>query len=224
MNNLNHIENQIDNSIISSELTNLTSGITEVGIDGLLENGILKDLPIVSSIISATKIGIAIKERIFLKKVLSFLYQVKDIPINERQKFIEKITGDDKYKTKVGESLLLILDKLNDYTKAELIGKLFAASIKGEIDYNTFLKLSNIIDRCYVPDLHNLVLIYKGSQSQVDDVETDILYNLGVLINKGVNGQTFMYRDDEKIPNKRNQLEINKYGKLIVKILFTKDF
>lgn len=212
-----------DNSIISNELINITSELTEVGLDSLLEEGVLKDLPIVGTLVGLTKIGLTIKDKLFLKKIIHFLHQLKDISSEKRQAFVDKINEDNKYKTKVGETVILIIDKLNDYSKADYLGKLFTAAIAGKIDYDTFLKLANIIDKSYIPDLNNLICLYQGKIKEVDDTDKDILYNLGLLVNLGINGKTYMWGDGEKVPNKKNELEINKYGKLIVELLLLTD-
>ncbi len=45
---------------------------SEVAIDQILENEILSELPIVKTIYNTFKVGIALKERHFAKKILSF--------------------------------------------------------------------------------------------------------------------------------------------------------
>jgi len=222
MDTTKNINSTLDSSLVSDELINITTELTEVSIDSLLQDGILKDIPIIGTLIGLTRIGVSVRDKLFLKKVLLFLYQLKDIPGEKRQSFIEKINSENKFKTKVGESIMLLVDKINDYSKADYLGKLFGATIEGKIDYATFLKLANVIDKCYIPDLDNLIPIYQENSKVVDDTDKDILYNLGLLKNLGVDGQVYMYRSDEKIPNKKNQLEINKYGRLIFELLLQK--
>lgn len=203
-----------------NEIISLSADLAEVGIDSLLEEGTLKDFPIIGSLIGVIKTGKYIKEQLLMKKILHFFKEVKNIPTNKKTDFINKLNNDTKYRAKVEESLLLIIDRLNDYSKSEYIGKLFVATILGKIDYNTFLKLSNIIDRCYIGDLDNLIPFYDGNIKSIDIDDIDILYNLGVLINTGVSGKTFFYDEGKSVPNKKPQYEINKYGKLIVEIIF----
>jgi hypothetical protein len=219
MDNVQNTNDTLDSSLISDELINITSELTEVGIDSFFQEGILKDVPIIGTLVSLTKIGANIKDKLFLKKMLRFLYQLKEISSEKRKIFIEKINNEKKFKTKVGETLILLINKVNDYTKADFLGMLFAAAVQGDIDYKIFLKLANIVDQSHLPDLDNLLPIYQGNNNEVEDVDKDILYNLGLLASLGIDGRMFMYQDDEKVPNKKNQFEINKYGKLIVELL-----
>jgi hypothetical protein len=217
------MNNSIDDSLISNELTNITSELTEVGLDSFLQDGILKDIPFIGTLVGLTKIGVGIQDKLFLKKILRFLHQLKDIPSETRQEFIEKIDTDKKFKTKVSETIMLLVDKINDYSKADYLGKLFAASINGKISYDIFLKLANIVDKSHIPDLDHLIPIYKGQIKEVDEINGDILYNLGLLTNLGISGETIMYLEDEKVSNKKNELEINNYGKLIVELILLTD-
>jgi hypothetical protein len=223
MDTLKEIESSLDKTLVADELINITSELTEVGLDSLLNDGLLKDLPIVGFFFGLTKVGIGIHEKLFLKKMLRFLFHLKAIPKEDRQNFIKKLSSDKKYKTKVGEALILIVDKLNDYTKADYLGKLFAYTITGRVDFETFLKLSNIIDRSFVQDLNYLLPFYNGEADKIDETDRDILYNLGLLKNLGVDGGTFLFLRNEDAPNKKVQMEINKYGKLIVELLLSQE-
>jgi hypothetical protein len=208
-----------NNSIVIEESGNLSKDFLELGIDSLIDDGVLKDIPIVGSLFSITKLTIAIKDKILLKKISYFLFELNSISENKRLEFIDKLQNDESYGEKVGEKLLLIIDKINDYSKSKFIGKLFAATIKEKIDYNTFLKLSNIIDRCFCNDLYKLKLINELKYDEYNEDDIDEFYNLGLLKNEGIYGDFFIYNDDEDVPNIKSEFKINKYGKIIIELL-----
>ena len=52
---------------LSPEFENIISNAAELGIDALLEEGILKDIPFISSVISIYHIGKSVKEQHNLK-------------------------------------------------------------------------------------------------------------------------------------------------------------
>lgn len=205
------------NSIISNELINLSEDIVEIGIDAFLANGLLKEIPIINSFIELAKVGIGIRDKLFAKKILKFLYELKEIPDGVRREYVNKLNANSNYSAKVGESLLLIIDKLDDMRKAELIGKLFAYLINGVICYETFLRLSIIIEKCFLPDLSKLKLFCNNGI--IEDEEKHILYNLGVLNSLGIDGQTYLYNKNEEPTNKKIQFNINENGKAIVELL-----
>lgn len=62
------LEVGLENIVKQADLNDLTAELLEVGIDELLEEGILQNLPIINIIRGVTKLGFAIKDGIFLKK------------------------------------------------------------------------------------------------------------------------------------------------------------
>lgn len=205
--------------VIKEESINISKDFLEMGLDSLIKDGVLRDIPIFGTLFSLTKIGLTIQDKILFKKIYYFLNELNHLGDEEKREFIEKIESNTKYKNKVNESLLLIIERINDYTKSEYIGKLFAATILGKLDYVTFLKLSNIIDKCFCEDLENLIPIFEGKIREVEDIQIDELYNLGLLSNKGISGDTFLHNQDDNVPNTKIQFVINKYGKIIVELV-----
>lgn len=213
---ISQANDSLENSIISDELTSITSDLLEVGLDSFLKDGVLKEIPIVGNLVGLTMIGIGIRDRIFMKKILNFLYELKDIPVKKREEFVSKINSEQEYSGKVGETILVIIDKLDDIKKAELIGKLFCYAVNEKIDYDTFHRLSIIIERCFLKDLQKLRTFYNGNKSQIEDFDKHQLYNLGLLKNIGVDGATYLGGE-----NTRNMIdfEISQYGSLLVELL-----
>ena len=74
------------------------SGYAEIGLDAVMEDGILKDIPIISTAISLYKIGSSIKERHDLKKLLIFLNEINNGIIDEekRQEYQNKFQSNEK--------------------------------------------------------------------------------------------------------------------------------
>ena len=58
----------------------------EIGLDAVMEDGILKDIPIVSTAIAIYKIGGSIKERHNLKKLLVFLNELNNGILDEQKR------------------------------------------------------------------------------------------------------------------------------------------
>lgn len=215
------MKNSLDKSIISSEITKVTSDIIEIGIDDFLEDGLLKELPIVKSIIGIKNIGVGIKDKIFLKKVMKFLFEIKSIPEDKRKKFIDKINNSSKYSSKVGEKLIVIIDRLDDYDKSKLVGILFQYAIQERIDYNTFLRLSSIIDNIFLSDFPKLKLFSTDPRS-ISEFDKYQLFNVGLLEIIGIDGRTFFYSEKETPPPKKLQFKMSKYGTLMIELLFDK--
>lgn len=148
----NGIQSAFDTTVKSTDLQELASGIAEASIDTLLDNGFLKELPVVGSMIALGRFGANVRDRLFLKKVLTFLNQLKDIPVEQRKKLIEEIDDSKQYRVKVGEKLLYIIDTCGDYEVSELIGILFKAYLQERISYDDFIKASAVLGRLTISD------------------------------------------------------------------------
>ncbi|KGK32212.1 hypothetical protein ACIGCP_04230 [Cellulophaga baltica] len=176
---MNELEKSIEKTIESSDLQNLSMDLTEVVIDSVLEDGLLKDIPIVGTIVGLSKFGMKLQERILLSKVFNLLQQLGHTTIEERQAFLKKVESSETYNKKVGAALILILDKLSDLEKPTIIGKLFAAAIKNEIDYQTFLRISNIIENIFLPDLDYAKKLKQGQEIDIQIKEE--LFRVGLM-------------------------------------------
>jgi hypothetical protein len=204
---ITEIEQSIERTLEISDLANIDIDLAEVTIDSIMNDGLLKDLPIVSSIVGLTKLGIKTRDFLLLKKILKFLTQLDSTTNDERQKFIRDVETNETYNKKVGLALILILDKLEDLEKPEILGKLLTASIKGIIDYQTFLRLSYLIQKLFIPDLEYLRKIRKGID--VDYNKQDELYLSGLMISIPTGGARFDGRNEYLInPLAETLLEI----------------
>ena len=84
----NSIEIKLIDEISKDNILKISEGISEVALDSLIEDGILKDFPGISFITGTIKTTLHIREKIFAKKILTFLSSLKDIPNEKRQLFI----------------------------------------------------------------------------------------------------------------------------------------
>lgn len=204
-NKVQKIEQSLELSIIDENLRDLTFDIAELSIDSLLDDGTLKDLPIVGNFVKLYSFGINVQDKLFLKKILSFLNQLKDISPKESEKMMEKINSDKKYRIKVGEKLLYILDSCNDYENSERVGILFKYFLKNKITYDEFVKTANIISRLDNTTFHEF-LNKNGQISLQEDVENFLYTGLVYIDYKNMN------------INQTKGLSMTKSGKLIIQI------
>ncbi|MBG6063542.1 hypothetical protein IWX83_003352 [Flavobacterium sp. CG_9.1] len=153
MTSISNLATSLTDTLKNSDLQGVTTEWSEVFLDTLLEDGILKDIPIISSIIGIGKTGMKISEMLLMKKLLYFITQVNEIPAHEREKVISEIDNSKSYRIKVGEKLLYIINECDDHEKSEIMGKLSIAVHSRSIDWEDFLKCSLVIEKCMVKDL-----------------------------------------------------------------------
>ena len=130
--------NQLESVIKDSKLPELATEYSEILIDAILDEGVLKDMPLVGSVIGIVKFTNSIDQHFMTKKLYKFLFQLHKIPSEKRIKKIEEINSSQKYSCSVGEKILELLDKIDSEGKPEILGKLFKAVIQEKIDYLTY--------------------------------------------------------------------------------------
>ena len=153
MENTESLEIKIIDEVGREKLSELTSDYAESTLDFFTENEALKDIPIFGTFFKIFKTVNNIKEQFFLKKLYKFLFHLKEIPLKNRIEFINNLEED---KQKVGEKILILIDKLDDLDKPKMISNLFKATIEEKISYQEFLIISNAVSNSYINDLKEL--------------------------------------------------------------------
>ncbi|WP_016949150.1 hypothetical protein [Anabaena sp. PCC 7108] len=161
----NNIAKSLVESLSTSKMTEIVTEFSDIAFDMVSnqEDGFLKEIPIFGWFIKGHGAFITMRDRIFMKKIANFLYGTATVSEEDREKFKNDISNDQELSQKVGETLILLLDRHEDFEKSLILGKIFAGYMKGEIDYITFSKLAHIIDRAFIDDLKNLEKYYSKS-------------------------------------------------------------
>ena len=171
-----NIEQSLLSTIKNDSLKDLGTDYSELALDSFLNEGILKDIPFFGTLYKGLKGVLGIRDALFANKIYKFLMQIKTIPIEERTKFIEEIETKKDEQIRVGQTLLLIIDKLDDLDKPIIIGNLFKATIKKQINYDEFLRLSSIVQRSFYVDLIKL-----NSSKYYGDSTRDHFVSIGLM-------------------------------------------
>lgn len=175
----NNIQSSFNSTLTDSNLQNLSIDFAELGIDSVLNDGLLREIPIVSTIASFLKIGANIHDRLFLKKVLSFLNQLKDVPAERRKQMINDIDSSQKYRIRVGEKLFYIIDSCEDYEISELIGVMFRAFVEERIIYDEFMKTTSVLRGLNISDFRWFIAERESYDFNLDN--TSGMLNTGLF-------------------------------------------
>lgn len=142
MNKSDGLGNVVTKSLSSGTIIDLLKEYGEVGVDAILKEGALKDIPIINTIVALAKTGVSISDRILINKIMKFLTPMSQLTEDERQEMIEKLETDPAYGRKVGEHLVELLDKIDSDQKPGMIAAVFIAYAKGEIDIDMLNRLN----------------------------------------------------------------------------------
>lgn len=145
---------------ITEECSELVSSIAEVTLDSVLEDGLLKDIPIIASAISIYKLGTSLRERHELLKLYHFVKSLNNGMQDEeqREKYILNFQNDQKIRNKELAYLMVVLDKYINLDKPKMLAKIYLSYLNGEITWNEVMKYSEVIDRLLPGDVELLAV------------------------------------------------------------------
>lgn len=150
----------ITETLLSEPACSLAAEYAEIGIDAVLSEGVLKDIPFVNSLIAIANISISITDRILVNKLIKFLSAIQDVPTGERQKMVARLEADPAFGRKVGEHILELLIRVEGKQKPKMLAQAFAAYAKEKIDSRTLLRLNHAIEYLPSSELSNIRPFY----------------------------------------------------------------
>ncbi|MDG4474661.1 hypothetical protein [Thiovibrio frasassiensis] len=128
---------------------------SEVILDQICEDELIKSIPIISNLTNTGKAVLAFRDRYLIRKIGIFLNQINSVDQESLSKFLEKLDKEG-YRKKVGEKLLILLDKADDDEKAKVTGELFKRYVSEEISKDTFELLCEAVNKTFFFNLHHL--------------------------------------------------------------------
>lgn len=211
--------NDFEKSIFD-ESAEVVGEYIELGIDSLLNEADLKEIPIVNTIVGVLKVGKNVHDRNLLKQTLIFINEFNTNRINKDklEEYKERIENNPKKCEKELGRVLLLLNNFIDQEKSIILAKLFKSYINEKINWNEFCEYSEITNRMFIQDLKLLKLIYekkiidyeKGNNFRVERLQA-----IGVV---GINPKSLFSFGEQEI--KENRVSINGIGKRYVEIIF----
>lgn len=122
----------------------------ELGLDAIVNTGVLKEIPVIKSLYGAYNIYSSVSSRFRVKKILTFLKQLnsKTIEIQKLEKFKQDFE-DEKYRDEVLETVILLNERFLNVEKSKVLANFLRCLIEEKITYSDFQHLSSILVLCY---------------------------------------------------------------------------
>ena len=174
-------------SIFNDSLADGVANIAEVGIDSIMSDGLLKDIPIVNLLLNASRTFKAIHERNLLKNTALFLDTVNSQKIDDKkvQAYKKKLLNEKTAERELGR-VIVLLDQYVDNIKAQMLGRLFCQYIDRDYSWDKFCELSDILNRLFLDDMPFLYSIFGSDGRQAIYHIYKIPYNIKRLESIGL--------------------------------------
>lgn len=146
----------LEESLTNFDLSKIAVETVDSAVEFLTDVDIVEMIPIVKHLYSGYKTFTKFQERAEIKKLLIFFSELNKIPKEKRIGLVNKIDGDEKYKKQTFERVALILGRLDEAEKAQIIGKLFRNKLLGNLNQETFFRLSFAVEKTFLNSLKSL--------------------------------------------------------------------
>lgn len=158
---LSQLATEFDTQLVDPTI-DLAADLGEIAVDAFVTTSqdLLKEVPILKSVIAAVKTGANLRDFFLSRKLIGFLQNHKEhSTANDRDAYAHKISSDHKTRSRVVSHLLVFLDRYDHALKAKILSNLFTAMLRDQISLEQFFSLSLTLDRLH-PDgikvLHDL--------------------------------------------------------------------
>lgn len=125
---------------LTEEVSSIAGEYAELGLDALVDDGLFKDLPFVSSVVAVYRIGKSVRERHHLAKLISFLNAINKGIVDEekRNSYREKFASNEKFRNQELEYIIVLIDRYIGLDKPQMLAKLYLAYLDGQIIWEEF--------------------------------------------------------------------------------------
>ena len=196
-------------SITSEGIISLGSDLLELALDNNLNEGVLREIPVVRNLYNLGRATVGIYHRLSIKKMINFLGELSNVSSKKRQSFVEDINKDPQKKRVCEETLLLLIDRADSLEKPSILGRILKHHILDNISYEDAMRLSFIVDRVYMSDLDYLTRFSSGIQRK-PDIDAS-LQSAGLLKWAGMDGGNLGEPFSGGVI-----YELNDYGKMLL--------
>lgn len=147
--------------------------IAEPFTDSLLNDGIIKDMPVLGSALKIAYLCKSINDHFFVRKVERFIFCLRTIGQKKVYKFLKSLEHR-KYRKKVGEVIVLLLNRYDDLEKPEIMAEVFKAYIQGAVNFDQFYRLCSGVDKAFISDLKLFVSYTKPEGMEFNETPQHI--------------------------------------------------
>lgn len=176
------------------EVSNLSfvQDIGEIMIDSVLEDGVLKDVPILGTLVGVGKCVKNLYDASFAKRLIAFLIPLSNITPEQRTEAIYKWQNDENYRGKVGDTILGMINRCDDAVKAQWLSKLFIELVVRRNWSRLFMRAEKTLSSLSVMDVQAFLNIPDNHYYSITEQECEPFIGSGLYqspkINAPING------------------------------------
>ena len=172
------MKEQFNEIIKSKDLKEITSDLVEKVLDNEITSDVLKEIPVLKSLVAVKNIYTSYTDRIFIKKAMNVLLELGETNWKERIELTAKL--DDEHGDGA-EKILMAIDRLETIEKCKVYGRLCKLKALNKIYTEDFLRLTKLIQDAYLDDLILVTDFKKGEKKEIWEGDYTPVIVLGLI-------------------------------------------
>jgi len=129
--------------------------------------------------VGIVKTGAAVRDAMFIRKLLAFLANIDKTTSEQRREMMESLE-DPNTQENVGEKLINLLDRFDTSMKAGLMGRAYSAYVARQITRDEFWRVSFVIERLPMTDIAALSSWRSVELDHVEHVRKHLYLSVGI--------------------------------------------
>jgi len=144
---------------MEDDIIQLSVGVGDAILDSQTALGMLQNFPVIGTLVNLVKISHSIPDRLLAAKVRRMIAALERVAVTDRSKLAGKLVADEDSRRKVGEIVLLTLDKCDDLRKSDYLAYSLCAYIEEKITLIEFRRFAHAVSNSFVVELDELVKV-----------------------------------------------------------------
>lgn len=183
MDSIRQMGTRVVGIVKSTDLVSLAKDFAEIGVDSVLSEGILRDIPVVNTVLAVARVGLSIPDRIFAKKLQQFLTSLAELSPQDRASMVDRLDEEESFRHQVGDRLIELLDRIDSHLKPEMVARAFRAYAANSIDIDMLNRLNHAIERLPHYEIKYVRQFHVSTVTQRKEIAAP---TLGALVTAGL--------------------------------------
>lgn len=207
----------MEETLAKSDLSSLCEvGVLSVGT--LIDDSVLDGIPVFRSIVGISKCVGSVSDILFTKKLISFLIEINGVNSRDRKKAIDAWNKSTRYRVRIGEVILNMINRCDDSFKAKALSKLFYTLVLGENNPSMFLRAEKVLSSLSFMDLLSFLSIDREKYKKLGAPDIEPYIGTGLYVEESAS-----FNSDNGCLTLGTVYNITEVGSIIYTIL-EKDF
>lgn len=148
----------------SDSALDLAADLGEVALDSFLQDGLLREVPVLGSLVNAVKVARSVPDKILAIKVRRMLQALDAVKGPVKKAIVAGTLGNAKERRKAGEVVLFAIDAADDLIKADYLGYLLCAYVEKKISLGEFRLFVHAVNASFLDDI--VILLHAAKELQ----------------------------------------------------------